>query len=199
MTDEPDFIRAKRKLNKAKKWRGTVNVSLGDETVEFAHCLLNESELLDLKQTLDMSAIDDDNVGQTDAQERLLELQEKDELTPEEESELDELTAEVAAQTDSIEEALGEDGYDKLMEMGKQCIRPTEEDIQKVYDADPTTMRQYMGVETLPNPITEDAIETELTNELSDMIGEQPYPIKLNVGLQAFSETLSVLGNGLQT
>lgn len=204
MTKEPAYIKAKRKLNDATKWRGDVNVSLGDETVTFKHRLLNESEFLAIKRVLDTEALsdakdDDDSIAQTDAQERLLELQEKDVLDAEEEAELRELTNEVATQTNKIENALGKEGYELLMAMGKKAIKPSDDDVSYVYDCSPSEMKNHMGIEELPQPITTSVIEKHLSDELSEMIDNQPYPIKLNVGMQAFAETMSVLGNGLQT
>lgn len=199
MSTEPDFVRAKKKIADAKSWRGDVNVSLGDETITFAHRLLNESEFLELKQALNLEAAQDNsgNVGQTETQERLLELQEKSELTEEEEDELAELTAQVAQEMDQIEDALGDEGYDILMEMGKEAIEPTEEDIEYVFEQNPAEMKNLMGVSKLPNPVTRDAVANELRKEYVRMVEDQPYPIKVNVGMQAFSETMSVLGNGL--
>lgn len=195
------MVRAKRKIGDALNWRGDVNVSLGDETVTFEHRLLQEEELYDVKDALNLDELQskaDKNLGQTEAQERLLELQQKNELTDEEEEELQQLTEAVMDQTEKIERALGDDAYDKLMEAGKRCIEPTDEDVEFVYNASPSDMKEYMGVEKLPNPLTKDVIREHLREELREMVSNQPYPIKLNVGLQAFSETLSVLGNGLQ-
>lgn len=195
------MVRAKRKIGDALNWRGDVNVSLGDETVTFEHRLLQEEELYDVKDALNLDELQsktDENLGQTEAQERLLELQQKNELTDEEEEELQQLTEAVMDQTEKIERALGDDAYDKLMEAGKRCIEPTDEDVEFVYNASPGDMKEYMGVEKLPNPLTKDVIREHLREELREMVSNQPYPIKLNVGLQAFSETLSVLGNGLQ-
>lgn len=201
MTGEPDFVRAKEKITQATNWRGDVNVSLGDEAVTFKHRLLNENEFLNLKQSLNLSEMEqsgDANVGQTEAQERLLELQQKDDLSEDEEDELAELSREVAQQSDEIEDALGEDGYDKLLSLGRDVIEPSQEDIDYVYEAPPDEAKRLMGVSRLPNPLTKEAIRRELKGELADMISDQPYPIKINVGMQAFSETISVLGNGLQ-
>lgn len=202
MTTKPDFVRAKKKISDATNWRGDVNVSLGGDTVTFKHRLLTEDEFLELKQALNLDELQGEqstNVGQTDAQERLLELQQKeDELTDEEEDELRRLSQEVAGQADKIERALGEDGYSKLMEAGRDCIEPSDEDVEYVYNANPDEARELMGVSTLPNPLTKDAVRDALRDELRTMITGQPYPIKLNVGMQALSETISVLGNGLQ-
>jgi len=201
MSAKPDFVRAKQKITDATDWRGDVNVSLGDETVTFKHRLMNETEFLEVKQALNLGEEQEEgneNLGQTDAQQRLLELQQKDELTDEEEEELKQLTSEVANQTGKIEKMLGEDGYGLLMEKGKECIEPSDEDVEYVYDAKPDEARQLMGVSTLPNPLTKGAVREHLREELRDMITDQPYPIKVNVGMQALSETISVLGNASQ-
>lgn len=202
MTEEPDFIVAKEKIRDATNWRGSVNISLGDTTVTFAHRLLTESEITQLQQTLDLSAAQEanENLGATEAQERLLELQQKEEeLTEEEEEELDELSRQVAGETEQIEEAFGEDGYELLMEMGRRAVKPTEEDIEYVYNSSPSEMKRHLGIDgKLPNPLTKEVVEEYLQEEIADMITDQPFPIKLNIGIQAFSETISVLGNGRQ-
>jgi hypothetical protein len=204
---ESDFVTAKRKTTNAREYRGDVNVSLGDETVTFKHRLLTETEFMRLQQVLDTEALDQDaggvdpEVGQTDAQQRLLELQQKEELSDAEEAELEELSGEVASQTSKIKDALGDEGFDLLMEMGTDVIKPSDDDVRYVYDLvseDPNTAKDLMGVSTLPSPITEGAVRENLESELEGMITDQPYPIKLNVGLQAMAETISVLGNGLQ-
>lgn len=203
---ESDFVTAKRKTTNARNYRGNVNVSLGDETVTFKHRLLNETEFMRLQQVLDTEALDNDSpagpeMGQTDAQQRLLELQQKEELSDEEAAELDELSGEVASETAKIKEALGDEGFNLLMEMGKDVITVSEEDVRHVYDLvseDPNQAKELMGVSALPSPSTPEIVRDHLEDELADMIVNQPYPIKLNVGLQAMAETISVLGNGLQ-
>lgn len=205
MTEEPDFVRAKHKISDATTWRGDVTVSLGNDTVTFKHRLLNEGEFLELKKELDLSSAagedDPGNVGQTADQERLLELQQKSELTDEEEEELREMAGKVAQQTDRIEDALGDKGYDLLMDAGRDTIEPAPDGVEYVYDLaseSPAEAAELMGVDQLPNPLTKGAVKQNMHEELVDMITDQPYPIKLNVGMQAFSETISVLGNGFQ-
>ena len=201
MSPKPAFVRAKQKISDKTGWRGDVNVSLDDETVTFKHRLMNEGEFLNVKKELNLSELQSDeneNLGQTDAQQRLLELQQKEDLSEEEERELEELSQQVAGQTDRIERMLGDDGYDLLMTMGVKCIEPSDEDVQYVYDANPDEARELMGVDTLPNPLTKDVVREQLTEELRNIITDQPYPIKINVGMQALSETISVLGNASQ-
>lgn len=201
MSPKPSFVRAKQKISDKTGWRGDVNVSLDDEMVTFKHRLMNEGEFLNVKKELNLSELqseENENLGQTDAQQRLLELQQKEELSEAEERELEELSQQVAGQTDRIERMLGDDGYNLLMEMGVKCIEPSDEDVEYVYNANPDEARELMGVDTLPNPLTKDVVRERLTEELRNIITDQPYPIKINVGMQALSETISVLGNASQ-
>lgn len=208
MNTEPEFVTAKRKTTNAREWRGDVNVSLGDETVTFKHRLLWEPEFTRLQQVLDTESVAgeaddvDPQMGETEAQERLLELQQKEDLTEAEQAELQDLTETVAAQTGKISDALGQEGFELLMEYGERVIKPDQESVDYVYDLvseDPQEAASLMGVNRLPQDVTKGTVRENLEGELVEMISEQPYPIKLNVGMQAMAETISVLGNGLQT
>jgi hypothetical protein len=207
---EPDFVRAKRKTSQATDWRGDVTVSLGDETVTFKHRLLTEGEFLRLQQVIDTDTLSDaasddagiePETGETEAQQRLLELQQQSELTDDEQAELRELTEEVASQTGQIKEALGSEGFELLMEFGQKVIKPDADSVQYVYDQvseDPQEAMTLLGMDSLPQHLSKADVRERLEDELESMITNQPYPIKLNVGLQAMSETISVLGNGLR-
>jgi len=208
MATEPDFIKAKRKTQSARQWRGDVNVSLGDETVTFKHRLLWEPEFTQLQQVLDLDAVSeggddvDPEMGQSDAQQRVLELQQKADLTDEEEAELRELSQEVASETEQIRDALGDEGFELLQQFGTEVIDVADEDVRWMKDQfkeDPQSAMEHLGMSQLPSggTLTMDEIRDQMRAQLVDMITHQPYPIKLNVGLQAMSETISVLGNGL--
>jgi len=203
-TDVPPEVRAKEKIADGTDWRGSVTITLDGEAVDFCHRLLNETELMRVRNAIDMDALtdgggDDGNVGQTEAQERLLELQQKGELTDDEETELRELAQEVAGETDEIEDALGEDGYYLLMEMGQNAIEPSEEYVEWVFEQSPSTVREHTGVESVPSTLTKEWIRDRLRSELRDDLDGQPYPIKIQIGMQALAETMSVMGNGSPT
>ena len=209
MTD-PAFVVAKRKTGNVRDYRGDVSVSLGDETVTFKHRLLNETEFQELQHALDTEEMTsasepevDPEMGETEAQERLLELQEKSDLTTEEEQELQELSQQVASQTSRIKDALGKDGFALLRKFGKEVIKPDGESVDHVYDlakSNPAEAANLMGLNELPTggTLTKNDVREHLEDELERMVTDQTYPIKLNVGLQAMAETISVLGNGLQ-
>lgn len=194
-----DYLTGRRKVSQGTDWRGTVNVSLGDDTVSWGHRLLNESEFFEVKQIISLSEFEDyKDEDQPDAQERLLELQEKEELTDEEEAELQDLSREMAAETDKIEDALGDDAYDKLMWAGKQAVMPTDEDLEDlVFNAPKEIQSEILG--DVPQHLSPDdpKVEEALKRDMVQTISQQPFPIKLNLGMQAFMETIRVMGNGL--
>jgi hypothetical protein len=212
MSHDADFVRAKRKITEATDWRGDVTVAVGDESLTFHHRLLTETEFIRVQQALDTQAamesgknqgsdgLTGDGMGETEAQERLLELQSKEELTESEREELKELNAEVAGQTAQIKEALGQEGFDLMMEMGREVIEPSDEDVRAVYDLlgeEPAEAMEMLGLDKVPQAYGVEDVRGWVREELRSMIEDQPYPIKLNVGLQATMETISVLGNGL--
>ena len=198
-----DWITARRKINKGKDWRGTANVSIGGQTMEIGHRLLTESEFLDLKRTLPLSELQEyREEDQSEAEQRLEELQQQDDLSPEEADELETLQAKVAAMQDDIEDALGEDAYDKIIWAGKRAVMPTEQDCEDFVNAPPSVQVDIADVTSpnqLPNPMTpgDEEVEQLLKQDMLATIEGCPYPLKFNIGMQAFMESVRVLGNGL--
>lgn len=199
-TDLPPEVVGKNKINEGTDWRGTIEIELGDETVEYTHRMLHESELIRVRNTIDQNAVDSDTDDiDEDARDRLVELQQKDELTDDERDEMRELGKDLAGDEDTLMDALSEDGMYLLMEMGRNAICPSEEYVDWTFSQKPATQCEHMGVESVPNPMTKEVVADELQSELRNDIDGQPYPIKIQIGMAAFAETMSVLGNGLQT
>lgn len=198
MTDEfnGDYLVARQKLEQGRKWRGEVNVPLGDTTVTLKHRLLNEEELADLKLAMPDTDPDEDEFDDPELQEkqeRLLELQSKNELSDEEEEELEELHRYVSARMDNVEDDLGEEAMELLMEYGADVLRPSEEDVQDLLDAPLEVQRKVMG--DVPQTLTKRKAREHLIEDMKEQVKNQPYPVKMQVGIQAMQETISVVGN----
>jgi|APHM01.1.fsa_nt_gi hypothetical protein len=201
MSDIPPEVHGQRKIEDGVDWRGTVSIDMDDTTVDYTHRMLNESELFRVREAIDTSEVqntDDDGINE-EARDRLIELQQKDNLTDEERDEMRELGQELAGDEDSLSEALGEDGMYLIMEMGQNAIKPSEEYVEWVLSEPPSTQREQLRVDEIPNPLRASDVEELLTSKLRDDIDGQPYPIKIQIGMAAFAETLSVLGNGSPT
>lgn len=197
-----DYITARKKINEGTDWRGSANVPIDGDATELGFRLLSESEFLELKRIIPLSELQEyQDEDQTESEQRLQELQEKDELTDEEVRELENLQAKLATMQDKIEDALGKDAYDKIMWAGKKAIMPTEADVEDYLGADPELQCRIAGVGSvaeLPNPLTFDDAEEILKRDMVETVSHQPYPIKFTLGMQAFMETVRVLGNGLR-
>lgn len=192
-----DVLRAKSKTQDAKEWRGTVDVPMGEETVTFGHRLLTESEMTRLQQlisTEDASAYEDE---QSEDYERVMELQSKprEELSEEEEAELKELLGEIREERGDAEDRFGEEAVEEILALGKAVVKPSPEDVNKVWELPPSEQKEVLG----ETPSNREDIEAVLTADAEQAVTNTVYPVKIRIGMKAISETKNVWGNGLQS
>lgn len=187
-----DWAKAKRKIREGKNWRGTANVQLGDVQAELGFRLLTEDEFLELQADIDKEALREyRGEEETDAERRLMELQEKDELDDDEKAELEEVTREVESQRAGIADALGKKTFDAFLQAGEEAIMPTDDDIEDAFDATPDEQEERFG--TIPN--TRSEMEESLKREMQDVVADSPYLVRFTLGQQAFAESAKLLGN----
>lgn len=189
---------ARQKIQQGVDYTDTIDVPFGDpetgdvETIELTHRLLNENEYWELAQSIDTDTMDQDDPDEevVEAQQRVRELQQKDELTTAEEEELEDKLTLIQREQGSLFEAFGEETFDALMEIGKKTLVPSDEDIEAVFDLDPTTQEDRFNFIPSSRAEVKEALELEMQNTVT----EQPYPIKLLVGMKAWTESQSILG-----
>ncbi len=201
---------ARQKIQKGREYRDTVDVPFGDPvtgevvTIELTHRLLDEEEYWNVAQSIDTEALDDDDDGDGDgdgddgvdeevreAQERARELQQKDELSDAEERELEQCLQTVHEQQGALLDILGEETFDALLNVGQTTLTPSSNDIQNAFDLTPDEQEDRFGFVPSTKEQMRDALELEMEEEVTD----QPYPIKLMVGMKAWAESQSVLGD----
>jgi hypothetical protein len=192
------YLQARDKLRDGRHWTGTAQLALGDEIFELHHRLLTEDELLQVQESLgggddDDVAVDLDDSEMQELQERLLELQNKPELSEDEQAELKQLSKRLGGEN-SVDQQLDEDARETLLDLGRDVIKPSDEDVEAVMSADPDTQREILG--EIPTHLTRDDVRNALKADMQEMITDQPYPIKYSLAMQALSETQRVLGNG---
>lgn len=198
MTDTPSmnggYLQAREKLQRGVSWTGTAKLALGDEIYGFGHRLLTEDEMLAVQEAIGgesaESQIDDEELEEL--QERLLELQNKPELSDDEQAELKQLSDRLGGE-DSIEDQIDEEARETLLEIGRKVIKPTDDDVEAVMNADPSTQERVLG--EIPTHLTEEDVRETLKDDMREMVTDQPYPIKYSLAMQAISETQRVLGN----
>lgn len=191
--------KARAKIQQGKSYQDTVPVPFGDpetgevETISLTHELLDEDQYWDVAQSIDASALEGDNELDDDVEEarqRVQELQSKEERSPAEEEELEEKMEVVSRNQGQLMTSLGEETFTALMGVGKTTLVPSEEDIENAFELDAHTQEQRFNF--IPN--TRDEMREALKLEMEEMVEGQPYPIKFIVGMKAWSETQSVLG-----
>lgn len=186
------WLKARQKINEGKDYTEKTPVPFGDETIEITHRLLTESELMAVQSNIDQEALLEHRTdGESDAEQRLRELQNKDELTDAEERELQEVGDEVQRQKAGIMNSLGKETYDAFMEAGKKALTPSEEDIDDAYALSPDEQENLFGKVLTHRNEARDLLKSDMRNSVED----QPYPIKYIIGQAAYGESMKLLGD----
>ena len=202
MADQPDYngtwLKARQKINKGVDWRGTQTVSIDGEEIPLGFRLLEEGEFTRVQSALPLDEMKGDADGDgdlTDDQRRLLELQRKDSLTDEEREEFEELSQAVTdGEGGSFEDHLDEEAYDAILWAGKKAMMPTEGDIEDILTLPPNQQEVILGES---GSMDSERVEELLKQDMIETTANQPYPIKLTLGINAFFETAQVRGNGI--
>lgn len=190
-----DLLRADEKIERGTKWEDTTTIPIAGEQMEFGFSLLDERVNQRVQSTLPLEEFRDyKKGGMSDEQERLLELQRKDDLSDEEREELADLAEEVNPEEEG-RDTLGNDAVEALMDAGKHALKPTEDDVQDAMSLDPERQREMFGSVPEGGP---DVFHDELQSYMRERIEGQPFPIKFTLGQIAFMETVAVQGNGFQ-
>jgi hypothetical protein len=192
-----DYLLADEKIRQGTDWEDSMPIPIAGEKMEFGFTLLNERVRQEVQNCLPIDEFRKyKQSGMSEEQERLMELQRKDELTEEEQDELIELAEEVNPE-DEGRESLPDEAVDALMDAGKHAIKPTEGDVQDIISADPETQERVFG--EIPEHLDTDTAESLLREYMREQIEGQPFPIKFSLGQRAYMETVAVQGNGFQS
>jgi hypothetical protein len=191
-----DLLRADEKIREGTDWEGTMSIPVAGEKLEFGFTLLDERVRQAVQNELPMDEFRKYRQSDmSDEQKRLLELQRKEDLTDEEETELIELAEEVNPEEEG-RDSLPDGAVAALMDAGKHALEPTEDDVQDVLAADPDTQQRIFG--EMPDHVDTDSARSALREYMREQIEEQPFPIKFTLGQRAYMETVAVAGNGFQ-
>jgi hypothetical protein len=191
-----DLLRADEKIREGTDWEGTMSIPVAGEKLEFGFTLLDERVRQAVQNELPMDEFRKYRQSDmSDEQKRLLELQRKEDLTDEEETELIELAEEVNPEEEG-RDSLPDGAVAALMDAGKHALEPTEDDVQDVLAADPDIQQRIFG--EMPDHVNTESARNALREYMRDQIEEQPFPIKFTLGQRAYMETVAVAGNGFQ-
>jgi len=191
-----DFLVADEKIQQGMEWSDTMTIPIAGEKREFGFVLLDERVRQEVQSALPLEKFKDYRKGgMSDEQERLMELQRKDELSESEQEELVELAEQVNPEEEG-RDTLGEDAVNALMDAGRHAIEPTEDDVQDIMQAPPDIQEQIF--DEIPSHLDKETAQTQLKSYMQSRVEGQPFPIKFQIGQRAFMETVAVQGNGFR-
>lgn len=186
------WLDAREKIQEGTDYTDTIDVPFGDETIELTHRLLNESELYEVEAAIDREELMEYQQSDfSDAEQRIRELQDKDELTAAEEEELRDLARQIQAEQAGIMDSMGDEAFDAFMAAGKKALTASEEDIDEHFELSVDEQERRFNFK----PTTREDMKEAIELEMREMVVDQPYPIKLIVGQKAYAESVSLLGD----
>jgi hypothetical protein len=183
---------AKSKIKAGASWRGIINVEIdGDEvplTVrqlrdpEFEEVmgLINRDELSELREAYPSDAI-----------ERLDELEDKDELTDEEEDELEDLRETIEESDVDVFEYLSSDTFEGIRRAAIYGIEPDEDDKREALRERAHQIEQEYGIKV---ETPEDTLPA-LQDEIEDMVRDSTNFVSFRMGMAVLTETVGDEGN----
>lgn len=192
-----DLLRADEKIEKGINWSDTMLIPVAGEKMEFGFTLLDETVRQRVQEALPMDEFREyKKDGVSEEQERIMELQRKDDLTEDEQDEMLELMEEVNPEEEGRNK-LGDEAVDALMMAGKEALEPTEADVNDLMSADPEVQQKVFDG-SIPSMLDQEAARDGLREYMKERVVGQPFPIKYVLGQRAYMETVAVAGNGFQ-
>jgi hypothetical protein len=192
-----DLLRADEKIEQGIEWSDTMLIPVAGEKMEFGFSLLDETVRQRVQEALPMDEFRQyKNDGVSQEQERVMELQRKEDLTEEEQDELVELMEQINPEEEG-RKRLGDEAVDALMMAGKEALEPTDDDVNDLLTADPEVQRKVFDG-NIPSVLDEEAAREGLRDYMKERVVGQPFPIKYVLGQRAYMETVAVAGNGFQ-
>jgi hypothetical protein len=186
-----DLYGARAKVEKGTDWRGEITVAIDGDKQTLSVRQLNDTEFWDVMENVDIDEIKElQGDFEEDRLERFEELSEKDELTDEEETELENLQAEMEESNVNVFDVLSKSTFEGLKYAAKCAIVPDEEDVRKALVEDGEEIDDMYGS-------TDNEAARQYINDMviTPMIDESTDFSSFSIGVKAFMETLDTKGN----
>jgi len=205
MSDWTEAPELRRRLTSGREYRDTKNVPVGEESYAIPYRLLEAEEQLKLQARIDMASLaeaaneNDDGAEEIvqEAEKTVQELQDKDELTSEEEDQLRDAQTTLVQNKGELLDALGEDTLIAFHDAGRWAISPDETDVANVMES--TTSQQksrFADIDGAPTPesgsvFTKEDARTALEAEMKAILDSSPFLIYFTLGQSVWEESRS--------
>jgi hypothetical protein len=187
-----DLAAVDQKITEGAEWRGTIRVEIDDKEHELTvrqlvdpefkevMSLINRDELQELRGTLP-----------DDAMETLRELRDKDELTEDEEKELEQAQAAMDEAEVDIFDVISDETFEGIRRCAKYCVEPDEEDLHEAFENRAMQIERDYDIK-VQRP---EDVEPVLQDEIETMIDNAVNMVSFTIGIQALVETVGGEGN----
>lgn len=185
----------------ATEYRDYANIPVGDDTYELPYRLLDQEEQLEVQAKIEMSSIAEaegslDVSEETErAEERVQELQSKDDLTESEKDELREAQTTLAKNRGELLDAMGKDTLMAFYEAGRSAISPDKEDVDHVMDNPIEAKSRFDDIDGAPTPdngeYTRERARRALRKEMLAILDPSPFMVYFTLGQQVWQESQS--------
>lgn len=187
-----DFHKTKQKLQEGIEWRGSINVSIDEETHKLSVRQLSGPEFEEVMHLVDLDELKAfQEALPSDVRDELHELQDKEELDEEEEARMAELEEQLKEAGVNIFDYLSTETFEGIRKCALYGVEPDDEDMQYALKNRASAIEEEFGVHI---KYPEDTREP-LKQEMQDLIRRSPRMTSFTIGIQVFMETLDEEGN----
>lgn len=178
----------REKTAKGKDWRGTIRVMLEDQEIELTVRQLTDPEMFEIMSMVDMQELKSLRGDlPEDELERFYDLQDKDELTEDEEEEFSELEEQLNEKSANLFEELSRETFKGIVKCAEYCVEPDAEDLKHYFMDDGWVAQKEKEYGEIKTP--EDCYEP-LKDDLGEDINAMTNFTSFNIGIMALMESV---------
>lgn len=186
-----DLFEVREKVEKGAEWRGTIQVEIDGDVKELTVRQLRDPEFWEVMSQIDTDEIEAfQNELPEEVTEELRNLQQKDNLTDEEEERLEELQNDIDSDGLNMFETLSEKTFQGIKQCAKYGVEPDGEDIKESLTRHTQEIEEKYG-----GTSQDDAREFINDHVIAPMVERSTDFTSFAIGVRVLGETLEDEGN----
>jgi len=186
-----DLFEVRRKTEDGAKWRGSINVSIDDESHQLTVRQLRDPEFWEVMSQVNTDELDELQADLPEEKmEEYRELQDAERLSDKEEERLEQIQTEIEEQDIDLFEVLSYETYEGLKQAAKYGVEPDESDVQTALTEHAGEIKDKYG-----GTSHDDAKQYVNDHVIEPMVERSTNFTSFAVGIKALGETLGDAGN----
>lgn len=187
-----DFHGIKKKLQEGVDWRGSIAVSIGDDSYDLTVRQLHGPEFEEVMSLIDRSELQQlrESLPQ-DSLKEYRDLQDQEERDEEDEERLVELEAELEESSVDLFDILSTDTFEGIRRCAKYGVEPDDEDLREAFVDRAAEIESEYGKKVQ----TPDDVYDPIKKEYADLIDQATNFTAFTIGIQVLVKTVGDEGN----